>query len=90
MFDLGEEAVRDGAPIVVRDPRQEADMVVKLIGLKRAQILELQHIISEGEQNSRRALTFGDPELAHRYGSSTFKDFKNAVEFYQQLKLAGL
>ena len=90
MFDLDEKFEEKDAPVIIRDPKQDAEMVAKLIALKREHIREAQHMISQSDRNSRSASTYGHAELSHRYSSSTFRDLKSPIEFYQQLKRVGL
>jgi hypothetical protein len=76
--------------VVVRDPNLQAEMMAKILEQKREHLQEMLHIIKDRNQNTRLTATSGNSDLALRYQSSTFKELRNAIEFFVQLKKIGL
>jgi hypothetical protein len=86
----GVQEGRAQAPVVIHDPRPQAEMMAKLLEHKCEHLQEMRHLRKQRDHNPRLAAAFGNGDLALRYESQTFKEFRNAIELYQQLKKDGL
>jgi hypothetical protein len=68
---------------ILRDPKLMADMLAKVLELKRDQLLELQHI-RRNQENLASNANGGEP--AYRYVASAFKELRRAIDFYERLR----
>lgn len=93
-IDEGQKHQRNGVPKtehvlrkIVKDPRERADMMVKLLEQKKQHLLEMKHILKHVNGNVAEQQPSEPP---CRYVGWAFRQLEKALESYLRLVAAGL